>query len=324
MRLRVLCLALVCGVGLPAVAAAQAQHYAVIIQGASGEEEFAVQHRAWVDSMVAVLRDRFKYDAQHLLVLAEKPGPGELPGDAASVKSAIAGLVPKLKETDVLLVMLIGHGTTDGTTGKFNLVGPDLDVSEWAALLKPVRARLVFVDASSASSFYLKGMAGPEHITITATAQPAEKYHTMFADAFAQALSSPEADLDKNGRISIWEAFSYASRLVKQYYEQKGLLQTEHAALDDNGDGVWKTGSADDHDGMLASLTYLDNAVETKSTDPQLQFLAQQQEDLLSQFEQLKRKKATMKAEEYDAEMERLLTEIALLSREIRKRGGGF
>ena len=323
MRLRHIWLATLFTVAMPAMAAAQAQHYAVIIQGASGEEEFATQHRAWVDGMVKVLRDNFKYDAQHLLVLAEKPGAGELPGTAESLKAAVAGLVPKLKETDVLLIMLIGHGTTDGTTAKFNLVGPDLDVSDWSALVKPIRARLVFVDASSASSLFLKGLAAQGHITITATANPAEKYHTMFAEAFAQALAAPEADLDKNGRISVWEAFSYANRLVTQYYDQKHLLQSEHPALDDNGDGVWKNGAADDHDGISASLTYLDSAVETRSTDPQLQFLVQRQDDLLTQFEQLKRKKSTMKAEDYDTEMEKVLTDLALLGRDIRKRGGG-
>jgi hypothetical protein len=145
----------------------------------------------------------------------------------------------------------------------------------------------------------------------------------MFAEAFAQALAAPEADLDKNGRISVWEAFSYANRLVKQYYDQKGQLQTEHPSLDDNGDGVWKSGATDDHDGIAASLTYLDNAVETRATDPQLQFLVQRQDDLLTQFEQLKRKKSTMKPEDYDTEIEKVLTDLALLGRDIRKRGGG-
>jgi hypothetical protein len=309
--------------GLPAMAVAQAQHYAVVVEGASGEAEFAQQHRAWLDGMIKVLRDKYKYDAEHLTILAETPGAGEAVSTSESVKAVLARLAPKLKETDVLLVMLIGHGTSDGVTAKFNLVGPDLDVSEWAKLLQPIRARLVLVDATSSSSPFLKGLAGPGHITITATNNPAEKYHTMFAGAFVQAFDAPEADLDKNGRISMWEAFSYAARLVKQSYEQKGQLQIEHAALDDNGDGVWKTGTAADRDGALAGTTYLDSVVETMPTDPQLQFLLQQQEELMLQIEQLKRKRASMTPEDYDKAMERLLTDLAVLSRDIRKRGGG-
>src|SRR5262249_8778719 len=160
----------------------------------------------------------FHFDAQHIVVLAETPGTGEQISNAVNVRTSLAALAKQLKPEDVLFVMLIGHGTGNGADAKFNLVGPDLTVAEWNGLLKPITARLAFVDATSASSPFLQGLAGPERIVITATNTPAQVYHPFFGDAFIEALTAAPADLDKNDRISLWEAFVYASRLVSQHY----------------------------------------------------------------------------------------------------------
>ena len=66
-------------------------------------------------------------------------------------------------------------------------------------------------------------------MVITATNSYAQRYDTVFADAFIKAMTATDADADKNGRISVLEAFNYASRLVAQHYEQTGHLSTEHA-----------------------------------------------------------------------------------------------
>ena len=36
-----------------------------------------------------------------------------------------------------------------------------------------------------------------------------------------------KADTDKNNRLSVWEAFTYASQAVKQAYEKQGTLVTD-------------------------------------------------------------------------------------------------
>ena len=95
----------------------------------------------------------------------------------------------------------------------------------------------------------------------------------MFPDAFIQALTAPAADVDKNGRISLLEAFIYASRLVAQHYEQAGTLSTEHAMLDDTGDGKAATPARTGADGALAGMTYLDAVAVPTSTDPDVQQL---------------------------------------------------
>jgi hypothetical protein len=197
-------------------------------------------------------------------------------------------------------------------------------VVEWNALLKPIKGRVVFVNSASLSSPFAAGLTGDRRIIITATAVPAQRYSTIFAEGFAKALTAPEGDLDKNGRLSIWEAFTYASRLQKLHFEQKGLLVTERALIEDNGDGVGRdAASTTGDDGMLATMTYLDAVVEARPTDPALQVLLQRQDLLTQQVDELRRKKATMPSAEYDTAWEKLMVDLATLGAEIRKKGGG-
>jgi hypothetical protein len=145
----------------------------------------------------------------------------------------------------------------------------------------------------------------------------------VFPDAFVQALNAESADLDKNKRVSMWEAFFYASRIVRQHIEKEGLLATELALIEDKGDGVGREAmSTTGEDGTLATMTYLDAVADAGSTDPALQMLFQKQELLTMQVDELKRKKATMEAAEYDSAWETLMIELATVGAEIRSRGG--
>jgi len=51
------------------------------------------------------------------------------------------------------------------------------------------------------------------------------------------AFEARAGDSDKNGRVSILEAFDFASRGVRRWYQDQGRLSTERALLDDSGDG---------------------------------------------------------------------------------------
>ena len=96
-----------------------------------------------------------------------------------------------------------------------------------------------------AASFpFLEHLAGPQRIVITATDSVAQRFDTVFPEYFVRALTDPAADLDKNGRVSVWEAFAAASMGVRRYYTQRGQLATERALIDDNGDGVGREAGA--------------------------------------------------------------------------------
>jgi len=262
--LRVSCVALSL-LWLPQLAAAQAPaRYGLVVEGASGEEQYAKLHREWVDRLVKVMRDKLGFDAGHLTVLTETPGPGEQASNAVNLRAALQKLAAETKPADTVFIMLIGHGAGTGNDAKFNLVGPDLTVSEWNTALKPLAARIAFVDTTSASSSFIQGLAAPNRVVITATDKPAQVFHPVFGDAFIQALTAGAADLDKNDRISVWEAFVYATRLVQQHYERAGQLSTEHAMLTDSADGTGRD-AASNGTGSLAGMTYLDAAPTTTS-----------------------------------------------------------
>jgi hypothetical protein len=308
----------------PADARAQGDRYAVVVQGTTGGDPYTAMHRKWLNSLVGVLRDRFGFDAAHITVLAEQPGSGEQLANAENVKATLARLAGQARDGDLVFVALIGHGGGDGADAKFNLVGPDLTVIEWSALVSPIKARLAFVDTTGGSFPFLRGMAAPGRVVITATGIAAQHYDTVFADAFIQALTAPVADADKNGRISLLEAFVYASSLVKQYYEQKGLLSTEHAVFNDTGDGTAQDkavpGAAA---GTVLGLTYLDVVAAPKSSDPEVQQLLLRQQALTQQVDDLRRRRPQMTPEAYDQEFEKLIVDLALVSRDVRRRTGG-
>jgi hypothetical protein len=293
----------------------------VLVQGASGGEPYATQHRKWLDALSGLLRNKFKYDASHLFVLAETPAAGEQRSTAEVVKRVLGQLATQMTADDQLIIVLIGHGSAEGEA-KFNLVGPDLTVADWSRLLTPLHGQVGFVDTTAASFPFLAGLSHAGRVIVTATNSPAQRYDTVFPQGFIEAFSSDTADLDKNGRISLLEAFVYASAAVKKHFEQSGTMATEMAVLDDNGDGVGRLATATGPDGDLAGTMYFGTAAAPTSTDPELQRLLTHQQEINDQIDALRRRRSTMTPDAYDAELDRLLTELADVSSQIRQRQG--
>jgi hypothetical protein len=306
----------------PAAALAQGERYAVLVQGASGEEQYATLHREWIDTAAKILIDRFKIDKTRVAMLTEQPRAGEERATAENVKAVLGRLAKQIKQPDLLFVFLIGHGGGEGADAKFNLIGPDLSATEWAALLQPIQGRIAVVDSTSSSFAFLSGLKAPGRVVITATNSYAQRYHTIFPDAFLKALTATDADVDKNGRISLLEAFTHASRLVAQHYEQSGHLATEKAVFDDTGDGVGRDATGTGPDGTIAGLTYLDAVAMPTSSDPAVQEMLGRQKVLTEQVDELRRRRPTMPAEEFDREFEKLIVELSLVSRDVRRKIG--
>jgi hypothetical protein len=297
-----------------------AERYALIVSGANGDASYADQYGKWRQALVTALRDSLNIEERHIETLFDG-ADAEHTANAAGVRRALDRLRATLGAGDLLLVFMIGHGTYDGVEAKFNLVGPDLSGAEWAALLKPLPGRLVVVDTTAASFPYLERLAGPRRIVITATDSPAQRFDTVFPDYFIKALTDPAADIDKNGRVSIWEAFLASSLGVRRYYEQRGQLATERALLDDNGDGVGREAGGDGDDGSVASRSYLDaDVVGAAPTDEELLGLLQKRATLELDVEDLKQRRLLMTPDDYQKEFERLMIDLARISRDVRRK----
>jgi len=298
--------------------AQSADRYAVVITGASAGPSYAEKYDKWRNSLVSTLKQRFGYLDDHLFVLAEVEGPNVARSTRENVRLVLDRLRTKLGRDDLLFVILIGHGTTTGDDqAKFNLVGPDLNAGEWAGLMAPIAGRVVFVDTTGGSFPFLRRLAAPRRIVLTATDSAAQQFETVFAEFFVNAFDGLAADLDKNGRVSIWEAFSYASAAVRQWYDQHGRLPTERPLLDDDGDGVGREAQNPGPDGALASAVYL--APETPATADS--DLSRRLAELERRLDDLRlRKASSADPSQFDAEIEKILLEIAQLSRrQLRK-----
>jgi len=302
------------------VQASADQRYALIVSGAAGGAEYVGQYDGWTAQLSKTLVETLKFDPALVRVLSDTARSIDS-ATADNVRRLIASVAARMTRDDVLFVFLIGHGTFDGTDAKFNLVGPDLDSIEWSALLKPIPGRVVLVNTSSASFPFLERLSGPRRIVITATDSPAQRYDTVFAEYFIRALTDPAADLDKNDRVSIWEAFAAASAAVRRHYQQRGQLSTEHALLDDNGDGVGNEVTTPGDDGSLASRTYLDESFPgAQPTDEVLLKLLQRKATLEAEVEDLKVRRQFLAPAEYAKEFERLMIELSQISHDIRQR----
>jgi len=295
--------------------------YALIVTGASGGDAYAQKYATWRTAMATVLRDRFHYPPERIVVLAETESDGVQKATKENVQRVLGDFRRRLTKDDQLLVLLIGHGTSlDGDEAKFNLVGPDLTATEWADLIKPIPGRIVFVDTTAASFPFLRKLAGRGRVVVTATDSSAQQFETVFAEYFVKAFEAQGADADKSGRVSLWEAFSFASAGVRTWFEQKGTLPTERALLDDTGTGIGReVQSTSSTDGAVARVTYVEpEAPLALPSDAGQAALVRRRADLEAQLEELKARKEQMPPDQYDAELEKILVEIARISAQLR------
>ena len=294
--------------------------FAVILSGASGDEEFAKRFKGWTAELRGALVGRFGFDEARVTVLSEAPEGGALRATAEEVRRAFASLKASAGPESTVFVFLIGHGTFDGRQAKFSLVGPDLSAAEYAELLSNLPARRVVVfNMASASGEFIKPLSGRGRVVVTATRSGQEQNATRFPEHLIAALASRDADADQNGRVSVLEAFDFASRLTAEQYKRAGRLATEHALLDDSGDGVGHT-TAEGGDGALARNTYLDSlSVEQAAAGAETARLLRERERLEEEVERVKARKSLLPEAEYEAELERVFVSLAKVNRNIKR-----
>lgn len=314
----------------PVRAAAQQTHVLVVV-GLGGTDAYRQRFMGYATALRDALVDRDHVPADHVTVLAERTelAPG-LVADR-STKDNVVGEIGRIAREagaqDQVMIVLIGHGTAQGDEGRFNLPGPDLGPEEFAAALAGFPTQKVaLVHTGSASGGFVGPLSGPNRIVVAATRTVRERNATHFPEFFVDALTGDGADMDKDGSVSLLEAFTYARAEVARQAEEDNQLLVEHAVLDDNGDGE---GSPDPSttaaDGRLAATFVLggSGAAAATTDDPALAKLYAERQDIVTRLDGLRAAKASMSSDQYDAELEKLLVELALKNREIKAREGG-
>lgn len=287
----------------------------VIVQGAEGEESygkaFAKQTSLWQQAA--------KSAGARAIVIGQDAEAAE--PDRARLEKTLAA-EPREGAAPLWLI-LIGHGTFDKQEARFNLRGDDVSASELAAWLVPVKRPLALLNTASASAPFLKAVSAPGRIVITATRSGNEQNYARFGGYLAPALGDKASDLDQDGQISLLEAFLSASAKTAEFYKNDGRLATEHALIDDNGDGLgtpaaWfkglratkKPADAAAVDGLRAQQWML-LASATEAARPEA--WRAQRDALEEKIAALREKKESVPADDYYRQLEPLLIELARL-----------
>lgn len=201
----------------------------IVVIGAEGSPEFGEQFRAWSERWLSAAE---KGSADFEIIGSETGDES----DHDRLKAAIGKLAGE--SNSPAWIVLIGHGTFDGQAAKFNLRGPDVTANELADWLKPVQRPLAVINCASASAPFVNRLAGKNRVVIASTRSGNEQNFARFGKYMAEAVDDLSADLDKDAQVSLLEAYLTACRRLEEFYAQESRLATEHALLDDNGDGL--------------------------------------------------------------------------------------
>lgn len=291
---------------------AAASTYYVTVAGLGGEPDYEQRFTANAKDLDKVFRG---ITGAHVVTLTGAQAT------ATQLRTALSNVAQQATANDDFVLVLIGHGSFDGTEYKFNLVGPDLTATEIAALCDRIPSkRQLVVDTTSSSGGAIAALERNGRIVIAATKSGTEKNATVFARYFVEALQDSSADVDKNEALTTAEAYTYASRKTAAFYESQKRLATEHAVFNDTGHGDAVRDVGNGQGQLMASFTLLRyGAAQKAASDPAKQSLLAKKEELEQKIDVLKYNKAAMDPAEYKQQLTAALLELARVQGELDK-----
>ena len=244
-------LALAALLGSATVSFAQPQgvQRALIICGHPGDEEHQTAFAASIHSIRDSLVTRFGFQKQLIRlqfgqIESADSAIDDADGGASKeeIEAAVRQLVQESRPEDAAWVIVMGHAHHDGRRSFINLPGPDLQLEDFAKLFHDLPCREQIILATTpASGYVLKPIARKGRIVISATQNDLELNETLFHVSLAKVLAAitleDQYDVDNDGRLSWFDLYIAVVRDVAQQYVDDMLISTEHALMDDNGDG---------------------------------------------------------------------------------------
>lgn len=292
---------------------ANADIYYVVVSGLGGEPDYEQRFNAEAKDLDKILKNSTHSAHGFMLVGME--------ASSSRLKETLTTIAHSAKPEDDFVLILIGHGSFDGITYKFNLPGPDITAEEIAESCNHISSRRqLIVNTSSASGGAISALRHPGRAIVTATKSGTEKNATIFARYWVEALQDPSADTDKSGSISALEAFAYATKKTGSFYDSQKRLATEHAVFTDTISGEPVREATGGQGALMSSLILL-RLGETQSagSDPAKRILLGKKEELEQKIDTLKYQKAAMDPAEYKKQLTTMLLDLAHVQQEIDK-----
>lgn len=219
---------------------AQSARDALLIGDLGESLEYSADLLQYPSQAHATLTSPLGFKTEHVTILAE-PSAMEAPvvdsvANAENIRSTFALLAQRTTPEAHIYVLLFGHGSYDGTQGRLNKARRDLADTDYAELVDALPSEhVIFINTASASGPFVAALSAPERIVVTATRSGTQRYRTVFPRFLVEALSSPAANLDCDGSLSMLEVYRYAALQTASHYEVSDYLATEHALIDDTG-----------------------------------------------------------------------------------------
>jgi hypothetical protein len=161
----------------------------------------------------------------------------------ASVKTAIEELNERVPQDAACWIVLLGHAHLYGQRCQFNVSGEDIDQKAFGEWSNQLTCReQVFLITLPVSGFWIRPLRAPSRVVISATEADLEFTGTEMPYALADVLSGNGAhaaleDHDADGSVSLLDLYIAVNLEIHGRFKARERLQTEHAQLDDNGDG---------------------------------------------------------------------------------------
>ncbi len=295
----------------------------VLVTGAAGTAEYASQFDQWAT--------RWQAAAQKAGLQFKRIGSSKTATDDRQQLQDYLKQISQ-KSASPLWIVLIGHGTYAAKQAKFNLHGPDITATELNAWLKPLQRPIAIVNCASSSGPFINRLSGTNRVIVTATKSGFENNYARLGQYLSETISDTAADLDKDGQVSLLEAFILASERVDEFYRQNGRLATEHGLVDDNGDtlgtpanwfrgviGQKKAKGANQLDGLRANQFHIIVSDEEKTLTVELR---NRRNDLERQLTELREKKNEFAEEDYFHSLENICLELARIYQQVETKPG--
>lgn len=224
---------------------------ALIICGLAGDADHRKLFGESLEMLYTGLTNYHAFAPENIRVLwGEKPTEKDPASVRASrdvatretIAAAAEAIRAELQPDDTLWVLVVGHAHYDGRQSWLNLAGADLNHVEFGRTFAELSCReQVFFITTPCSGYYIKPLSQPGRVVISATEADIEVNETIFPHRLARAIGTPPAiadfDMDLDGQFTVFDLYLWTVRDIALEYSTGELLATEHALLDDSGDG---------------------------------------------------------------------------------------
>jgi hypothetical protein len=238
--------------------------YALVVSGISKEQQNKMIMTKAVIELQKLLKDNPEVSDKTFTVLAADELPAESffgTSTTENIKKTIETIATASEAGDRFIFYYIGQANTVEEKLRFNLPGTDMTHEQLAQWIKWIKtsSMLIVLDCPG-SGLAAKAMSGRGRVVICSCTAD-QKYRTRLSEYFIPALVDSESDTNSDGKISVLEAFTTASRQIDDWFRSNKLLTTEIPVLEDNGDGraskePWRY-KVDGADGLTASEFFL-------------------------------------------------------------------